>query len=179
MNITTILMEKPMKECGIFYKQFKILKKIYFIVKKFTKLILHELEYILINSRLNHSLKKKLIIVQFDVIGDYIIFTDILKYFRTFYSKQEWDIILIGDSSWENLIELKVNCKDSWVDEFIPINSRDLQFKNYSKRYKILSYLNKLSGDTVLNPNMARTENMDLIVRYTSAKNKIIQKSNQ
>jgi len=147
-------------------------------VKSILKNVIFNLEFALIGTvtfflRKNDKSKKQLVIVQLDAIGDYIIFTDILKRFRKYYSFTEWNIILVGEASWENLIEIKVGNKDSWVDKFISIASNDLRIGNYLNRLRHLLYLKKIDADLLLNPNLARTENMDLVVRYIGAKEKI------
>ena len=66
--------------------------------------------------------KKKLLIVRTDLIGDFVIFTGILPYFREIYPSSDWEITLLGSKECRTIAEFvqsDIISSESVFDKFI------------------------------------------------------------
>jgi ADP-heptose:LPS heptosyltransferase len=117
--------------------------------------------------------RKHLVLLQLDQIGDFIIFTDVLKLIRGMYPKNQWIITLVGFEDWRNLVEpFYNNPNEQLIDEFISVNMKKMQ-NNYKYRFATLKKITNIESDVLLNPNIARTPIMDELVMLSKSKNKI------
>ena len=145
-----------------------------FIIFLIDSLVLIGMSFFRINTCLDGSSKnEKLVILQLDHIGDFIIFTDTLKYIRNMYPNDGWDIILVGFEEWENLIEpMCSNHNEQLLDEFIPIKMKKMK-NNYKYRFSKLKKIINIKSNVLINPNISRTPIMDELVMFSHSKLKI------
>lgn len=112
--------------------------------------------------------KKKLLIVRFDAIGDFVIWLDACGAFRKLYPAEEWSITLLGNQAWTNLAE-----STPFFDHFIPVE-RSSFFKAPAYRLRILSMIRQLGADVVISPVFSREFMFgDTVVRVSGAAERI------
>ncbi|MDB9535737.1 glycosyltransferase family 9 protein [Dolichospermum planctonicum CS-1226] len=119
--------------------------------------------------------KKQVLIVRTDAIGDFVIFTGILPYFRELYPSQEWEITLIGTEETKTLAEfvkMNVVIAEPLFDEFIPLN-RSAFIRNLTYRFQFQKNLRRILYDTVICPLYSRDIIADQLVYMTNAQEKI------
>jgi len=136
------------------------------MIKKILRTLSFPLKKILFLRIQNIKIKKsqkKVHIVRSDTIGDFVLFTAVLPYFKKLYSEHK--IILIGDDIWQELAlwirKYRVlGNKSNYFDELIPINGK---FYNRSPfyYYKILKKLRLSAPEIVLQPTFSRTQKSD------------------
>lgn len=119
-------------------------------------------------SKPKKRLKKRLLLVRFDAIGDCVIWLDALQGFEILYPKDKFDITLVCDAE----------CKDIFVtnDYFDKIVAIDRQLFNRSKWYrtKIFAEIWRSRFDLVINPMYSREfAYCDAIVRMAGSKKSI------
>ena len=152
-------------------------------MKNFVREFLFSMEAILISlcspfrrSSLKHS-KKKVVLVQLDVIGDFVLFSETLPWYRVLYPSDRYEIEIIGHPSWKGLLLAWKSSKDSRLSEAFDsirdFSPKDLSYRSPLKRLAILFELASVEADIVLNPNVARTIQMDTIVHYIQSQEKI------
>lgn len=136
------------------------------MTKKILKVFLSRLKKILYFWASNievEELQKKVHIIRSDTIGDFVLFSAILPYFKKIYLG--YKVVLIGDAVWRELaLWLQENRilggKENYFDELISING-----KFYSRSpfyyYKILKKLRLSAPEIVLQPTFSRTEKSD------------------
>jgi len=121
------------------------------------------------------SQKKQLLIVRIDAIGDFVIFTGILPYFRELYPAPEWEITLLGGQDTEIFAEFVTSDVISFepvFDSFIPID-RFAFLRNLIYRFKFQKKMQKLFYDTIIYPVYSRSRDGDQLVNIINAKEKI------
>jgi ADP-heptose:LPS heptosyltransferase len=119
--------------------------------------------------------KKQLLIVRNDAIGDFIIFTGILSYFRDIYPISDWEITLLGSKEYRTLSEFvksNIISSKSVFDNFISLDR--LAFShNLIYRFQFQKFLQKLSYDLVIYPVYSRSRNADQLISIIDAPEKI------
>ncbi len=113
----------------------------------------------------NHKI---LLFVRSDLIGDYIASRHLYRILRQSEKYKNYKFVLIGNISWRE-IALAFDC--DCIDEFIWINRKDIENKEYRKRFK--HWLSKREYDCVINPQYSRDFISEEIVKIISAKEKI------
>jgi len=109
--------------------------------------------------------RKKLLIVRIDAIGDFIIFSPMLKYYRMLYP--DYHITLLV-----NKLVVDLAKRFNEVDELISFDR--IKFKrNFIYRKSLLKEIKKRAFDVVIYPTYSREPNGDYIVRFSGAKEKI------
>jgi ADP-heptose:LPS heptosyltransferase len=112
--------------------------------------------------------QKYILIVRTDLLGDFIIWLNALKFISQKYQKENYKIILLGNEIWLTLAQ-KINV----FDAVIPIN-RKKYFKDFNYRKNILNELNKYNIEYLFQTAHSRDFAVaDSITRNTRAKNKV------
>lgn len=133
------------------------------LIKKIAfKLI--ELELFLYKK--NNSGKKKLLLIRIDAIGDFVIFSPMLKYYRQLYPKYEITLLVSGVN--EELAKLFIN----YIDKIILIDKERFNIDIFYRR-KLLIELKKEGFDITIYPAYSRERLGDYIIRISNAKEKI------
>lgn len=136
----------------------KILKPLLVVTKKFLFLKIQ-------NIKIKQP-QKKVYIIKTDTIGDFVLFSAILPYFKKLYPQHK--IVLIGDAVWQELAEwLQQNRilggTANYFDELVPINGKFYN-RNPLYYYKILKTLRLSSPEIVIQPTFSRTQKGDELV---------------
>lgn len=121
----------------------------------------------------NIQSQKSILIARTDLMGDFIVWFNALKFIAKKYKKENYKVILLGNEVWTALAE-----KTKVFDEIIPIN-RKKYFKDFSYRKNILNELNKHNFDYLFQTAYSRDFAVaDSITRNVKAKNKIAFRRN-
>lgn len=97
------------------------------------------------------KVKKRLLVVKLDAIGDFLLFLDALQKIRKVYAPQEWEITLLGNRLWKDLaVALEV------ADQYRFIHLRDFEI-NPLTRLKTLSWVRAKDFDVVLQGVFSRS----------------------
>lgn len=110
---------------------------------------------------------KRLLIIRIDAIGDFVIFSGVLPYYRELYSKGKWHITLLANKSWLSLAE-----RCPFIDEIIPFNNRKFTRDIYYRR-NLIKQLRAKGFDTAIYPTYSRNSFGDDFIRLSGAKEKI------
>jgi ADP-heptose:LPS heptosyltransferase len=119
--------------------------------------------------------KKKLLIVRTDAIGDFIIFTGTLPYFRELYSSSHWEITLLGSKECKIIAEFVksgIISSEPVFDHFLSIN-RSAFSRNLIYRFQLQKFLQSLSYDLVIYPVYSRTRDGDQLINIINSPQKI------
>ena len=112
--------------------------------------------------------KDLVLLIRQDAIGDFIIWLDTAKEFKTLYPSKKYKIILVGNSMWCSLAELL-----PYWDEVIPVDIKKFKTLN-SYRWKLLKKIRFLGAKIAIQPTFSREfYNGDSIVRASRAKSRI------
>lgn len=139
-----------------------ILKKIIEYLKNF--IIFSIIDLLLLKEK--KRIKKDILIIRIDGIGDFFIWLNTLEYYKKIY----WDrkFTLICSEQVKEVAE-EIN----FFEEIICIN-RNGFYKDYKYRYKILKKLSKMEFDLILSPTYSREFFcLDWLVHFIKAKEKI------
>ena len=120
-------------------------------------------------------LQKTVHIVRSDTIGDFVLFSATLPYYRKIYPG--YKIVLIGDAVWEELALLVQENRilgegDNYFDELIAINGKDYN-RNPFYYYKILKKIRLSAPEIVVQVTFSRTEKSDRWVLVSKESKKI------
>jgi ADP-heptose:LPS heptosyltransferase len=121
------------------------------------------------------TFKKQLLIIRFDAIGDFVLFTGILPAIRELYPNQEWEITILASKECKSLAEFVRSGVISFepiFDSFIPIDRLAFS-RNLIYRFKFQKFLQSFSYDTVLHPVFSRYAQGDQLVFISNANEKI------
>jgi len=134
-------------------------------VKSFIKLIL------ILFEGLFFSLLKRgtngVALIRLDAIGDFIIWLDTAKEYRSLYPKQK--ITLIANATWADLAS-----QLSYWDDVFPVDIRHLNLKQPLKRWRLLRRFRQRGFHTAIQPTLSRVlMHGDSVVRATGAKHRI------
>lgn len=114
--------------------------------------------------------RKTLLVIRLDGIGDYTLFRNFLQFLRSSKKYHDYDITLLGDKSWANISEL---LDKSYVNRFIWLD-RNKFFKDPFYAVKLLSSLSNMSFETIISPVFTRNLFFtDTFAKIISAENKI------
>ena len=100
---------------------------------------------------------KSLLIIKLDEIGDYILFRNLLKYFKSSGRFKDYKITLCGNVIWKSIFELLD--KDT-VDSSVWIN-KNVFSKNLFYRKKLFETVYKENYNTVINCSLSRNFFLD------------------
>jgi ADP-heptose:LPS heptosyltransferase len=122
------------------------------------------------------SQKKKLLIVRTDAIGDFVIFTGILPYFRELYPSQEWEITLLASKECKTIadfVQSDIISPESVFDKFIPID-RFAFGRNLIYRFQFQKkLLQNLYYDVIIYPVYSRTRDGNQLINIINSPEKI------
>lgn len=139
-----------------------ILKKIIEYFKNF--IIFSIIDLLLLKEK--KRIKKDILIIRIDGIGDFFIWLNTLEYYKKIYWDRKFTLICL-----EQVKEVAEKVK--FFEEIICINKNDF-YKNYKYRYKILKKLSKMEFDLILSPTYSREFFcLDWLVHFIKAKEKI------
>jgi len=108
---------------------------------------------------------RKVLIVRPDSIGDFVIFSGVLQYFRQLYSNAHISLLV-----QKHIAELASSCP--YIDEVISFD-RTLAESDWSYLHTLTKQLQEKDFDVAINPVYSRTDLDDSIVLNTNAKEKI------
>jgi ADP-heptose:LPS heptosyltransferase len=115
-----------------------------------------------------NTIPATLLIVRFDLIGDYVLFRNVLVAIRNSEFKN-YRITLCGNSVYKNLAE---NLDDRIIDDFIWIKrSRFLQDKAY--HFNVLQRINQAGFEVAFQPTFSREKFGDLLINASQADRRI------
>lgn len=80
------------------------------------------IDFILLFTPRNHksdNSRKKILLIKTDNIGDFILWTDSGKEYKTIFPEEEYEITLLGNSIWTDLAK-----KTNYFAEVIPLNRK-------------------------------------------------------
>lgn len=128
------------------------------------------------NLTFEPSQKKKLLIVRPDAIGDFVIFTGILPYFRELYPSHEWEITLLASKESGiiyDFVQSNIISPESAFDKFIPIDRVAFKF-NLMYRFQFQKkILQNLYYDVVIYPAYSRSRDGDQLTNIVNSPEKI------
>ena len=122
------------------------------------------------------KLQKKIHIIRTDTIGDFVLFSAVLPYFKKLYPEHK--IILVAEDVWQELArwlkEYRIlgDGQSNYFDELIAINGKFYN-RNPFYYYKILKRLKLSSPEIVINPIFSRTLKSDELVFISKGAKKI------
>jgi ADP-heptose:LPS heptosyltransferase len=112
--------------------------------------------------------KKKVLIIRPDAIGDFIIWSDSARAYRTIYPKPDYELYLLGNPACEILALNSGN-----FDYFIPFD-RIKFILNWVYRFKKWQELFSIQFETLIYPSYSREFSTgDLLLKNLAAKTKI------
>lgn len=129
------------------------------------KIIFKLLEFELLFYKKNKNNKKRLLLIRIDAIGDFIIFSPMLKYYKKLFPNHS--ITLIVNKLNKDLAE-----KYDFIDEIIIFN-REKYRKNPFLIRKLFIKIKKANFDITIYPTFSREIIGDLLVKISNAKEKI------
>ena len=114
-------------------------------------------------------------IVRTDAIGDFILFSQILPYFKKIYPG--YKIVLVANSLWQNLAEWISENKilggaDRYFDEIISVEEMPFH-RNPFYYYKMLKKIRMSAPEIVIQPTFSRTPKGDQLVLISKEAEKI------
>lgn len=142
------------------------------LIKKFITLIFYLfVEFYLFlhkekQKKQNDKTIKKLLIIRIDAIGDFIIFSPMLRYYRILYPN--YHITLLVNEEVLNLAQ-RIN----EIDELIPFNRKKIINIDLIYIRRLLKKIKEESFDVVIYPTYSREPIGDYIVRLSRAREKI------
>ena len=119
--------------------------------------------------------KKKLLTIQFNAIGDFVIFTGILPSLRELYPSSHWEITILACQEYTDIVKfVKVEVLSDLrsYEDLITFN-RNSFIKNLLYRYQCLRTIQKSAFDIVLSPSNPRQKWINQIIRIIDAPSKI------
>lgn len=105
-------------------------------------------------------------LIRLDAIGDFIIWLDTAKEYRSLYPNQK--ITLIANPAWADLAR-----QLPYWDEVFPVDIRHLALKNLTKRWRLLLYIHQRGFHVAIQPMLSRAMAGDTLIRATGAKHRI------
>ena len=109
------------------------------------------------------TIKKEILILKVDAIGDFFIWLAAAKYYRNAFPSSEYQITLLAHEDWIDLAKEYLD-----FDHYLSINKKRF-LSGFQYRNLLLSQL-KPSYDKVFYPGTSREMIADLICLYTRAK---------
>lgn len=151
----------------------EIKKLIYLIYKLYFDVYLY-----LRLSRLkpkNSKVKKNLLIVRPDGIGDYIIFRNFLSEIKKSKKYHNYKITLLVNSSYLDLVKYLDN---NLIENIESVDNSKIYYSGYKNIYSILKKLNDYNFDAIIYPVFSRNSIFDIIIGKLSSREKISFKGN-
>jgi ADP-heptose:LPS heptosyltransferase len=109
-------------------------------------------------------LKKKLLVIRLDAIGDFILWLDAARELRRLYPPEQYEITLLGNHIWTSLAE-----KLPWFEQIWPLE-RKQYLLNPLYFIRMLLKVRAGSFDIVINPTCSREFKVgDVLVKASQA----------
>ena len=135
-------------------------------IKKILVMFIFSIEFLIIWFN-RKNIKKGVVIVKLDAIGDFVIWLDSAKEYRKIYPKEE--IILVANILWADLAKLL-----PYWDKVIAIDIKFLGLKKIYKRWRILAKISRIGARIAIEPTYSRKILFgDSIIRATSARSRV------
>ncbi len=118
----------------------------------------------------NHTdgVRKRLLIIRTDLIGDFILFLGSFRAYRRLYPEGHYEITLLGNKSWGELAE-----EAGLADHYIFIDP-DKFYKKFLYKFRVLKMIRKIGFDIAVHPVYSRAFEMgDAVIRVSGAKERI------
>jgi ADP-heptose:LPS heptosyltransferase len=117
---------------------------------------------------------KSLLIIKLDEIGDYILFRNLLRYFKASEKFNGYKITLCGNIVWKSIFDF---LDKDYIDSSIWINKIKFS-RNMFYRNSIIKFIKKVEYNTVINGSLSRVFfTDDTLVKAANAKFKIGSKT--
>lgn len=157
------------------YSEVSLSKIIYFLQRGFVNFYCYLFDTALLifrNKTINNYEKKVVLILKFDAIGDFILWTACAEQYRKLYPKQEYHLVLLGNSIWK---ELAMNM--GYFDEVWDIDRKKFML-NISYRISVWKkYFQNTFHTVIYHANSREFASGDAMIRMSHSTNKIAQKS--
>jgi len=151
-----------MKKTQITYSIFNILKgTAKTMLCKLIELSLYKVK----KGKREDDERRKLLIVRIDAIGDFIIFSPMLKYYRMLYPDYHISLLV-------NVLVLDLAQRFDEINELIGFDRKKFN-RNLIYRMILLKKIKEEAFDIVIYPTYSREPNGDYIVKYSKAEEKI------
>lgn len=146
------------------------IRRILLLVISYLKFTYYSIIRIFIYNQPKQSSARSLLLVKLDEIGDYILFRNLLKYFKTSETYKYHSIDFCGNKVWKALFD---TFDESLIDSTCWISKRKFS-QNLSYRTKVLKSISNKNYDVVINCSISRNYFIDdEIVRSTNSHEKI------
>jgi len=93
-------------------------------------------------------MKKSLLIIRLDAIGDYVLFRNYIEVLKNSEKYKDYKITLVGNIAWKSIAE---ELDSKYIDNFIWTDREKFE-KNFIYRYKKLKKISSKGYDVVINP---------------------------
>lgn len=114
------------------------------------------------------SNRKKLLVLQLDAVGDFILFLDSFKEYRELYPQTKWNITLLGNRLWA---DLATNLP--YADRYRFIGRKEF-FRNPLYRYRVLKEIRLECFDAVIQSTISRQYSFgDAVLRASGAQDRL------
>ena len=110
---------------------------------------------------------KRILIIRPDNLGDFVIFSGVLKYYADLFKDYKIDLICK-----DNVVELAQNCP--YIDRIIPYNKKILAWKKILKKILFKLKLKKITYNKVIYPLYSRSSDSEVLMDWISADEKIV-----
>lgn len=142
--------------------------KNFFGFLRYIFLLLADWLCLFIPHQTDKGLKKKILIIRLDAIGDFILWLDAAKGLRELYPQSTYEITLLGNQIWTPVAE-----KVTFFDRVLSLDRRKF-INNPFYRLKILKNIRRAGFSTVIQPTFSREFLFgDAIVRASGAEKRI------
>jgi len=126
-------------------------------IKRNIAIILYKLVSFLVKNIPAKSGEKHLLLIKVDEIGDYILFRNYFKYFKTSGKYKGHKITMVANKAWKSLYE--TYDKDS-VDSIIWLD-KTRYMKDIKYRFSMLANIRKVGSSDVVNCIFSRSADLD------------------
>lgn len=114
------------------------------------------------------KIRRKVLVVRLDALGDLVLFTDALMAIRERYPPENWELTLIVNAMWANLLT-----GQGFADQ-VHVLDRSRFLSSVTYRYSIVREVRKNRFDLALNPTKSRETMLgDALVRGSCAPDRI------
>lgn len=131
-------------------------------------LLIFDSIYIITKKRNLKPLKKKILFIRLDAIGDFILWLDAAKELKQLYPQSTYEITLLGNQIWTSVAE-----KVTFFDRVLSLDRRKF-LNNPFYRLKVLKNIRQAGFNMVIQPTFSREFLFgDAIVRVSGAEKRI------
>ncbi len=163
--------DKTIKKIAAYILKKLLPNPIFIIVKKVSHIKeLIGIEYLAkLLSYFTYQKTNGIIILKIDHLGDLIIFSSSLRYYREIYPGKKLTMVV----NEKNIDFVKRITEDGIIDDFITINEIDFKKRKLWYIFKITFHITSKSYQSAIHPTFSRTIVGDLLVKLIRSKDKI------